>query len=124
MFKACTGLIGNDDDIARQALNSCNRLIEQYSGDLSRDKLGHVYSSRGIAKGHFKQYTSALSDYRRAIELGYPHGYYGLGGAYLNGTGVPKDKRRGVELFKKGCDLGDEYSRFLLKYFIPESMKR
>ena len=117
LFKACTDYIGGDADKARQVLNSCNRLIERYSGDLSRDKLGKVYDRRGGAKAHFEQYTSAISDHRRAIEVGERSGYYLLGNYYMVGIGVPQDQRRAKELFKKGCDLNDTPSCGALEMF-------
>jgi len=81
LYKVCISLRSKDSDgDYRRALNSCSRLIERYSGDLRRRKLGHVYYNRGDTKSHFKQYASAVSDYRRAIELGYPGGYNGLWG--------------------------------------------
>ena len=100
----------SSDDKARQILNSCNRFIERYSRGADPEQLGGVYASRGTAKSHFKQYASAASDYRRAIELGYLTGYFWLGSAYLEGEGVPKDKRRAKEILKKGCDMGGTFS--------------
>jgi len=118
LFNACTAFKFNDDDDARRAINSCNRLIERYSAELSRDKLGKVYDRRGDAKRELEQYSSAVSDYRRAIELGNRDAYFSLGGAYLDGHGVPKDERRGVELMKRACDLGASMSCLYLKYIL------
>lgn len=116
LYKVCISLRSKDSDgDYRRALNSCSRLIERYSVDLRRRKLGHVYYNRGDTKSHFKQYASAVSDYRRAIELGYPGGYNGLGKAYWKGKGVPEDERRAKELFKKGCDMEDIGSCFALE---------
>lgn len=115
LLKACRGF--HDDDSGRRSLNSCNRLIEQYAGDFNREGLGYLYARRGTAKNHFKQYASAISDYRRAVELGYSGGYFGLGMAYMGGKGVPEDERRAKELFEKGCDLEDIGSCMYLEFW-------
>ena len=113
LFRACGDGFSTDDK-ARQILNSCNRFIERYSRGADPEQLGGVYVGRGIAKSHFKQYASAVSDYRRAIELGYPLGYFWLGNAYMSGEGVPKDERRAKEIYKKGCDMGSGFSCYFL----------
>ena len=128
LFKACTRNFydehnyGEDiaDEFSRRVLNSCNRLIERYSGDLSRNKLGEVYLKRGYANRQLEQYSSANSDYRKAIELGNTTGYFGLGGLYDLGLGVPKDERRAKEIYKEGCDLGNTQScAFLISIELP-----
>jgi len=109
LLKVCGDGFSTDDK-ARQILNSCNRFIERYSRGADPEQLGGVYVGRGVAKSHFKQYASAVSDYRRAIELGELLGYYWLGSAYMSGEGVPKDERRAKEIFKKGCDMGGTFA--------------
>ncbi len=111
---ACGGGFSTDDK-ARQILNSCNRFIERYSRGADPEQLGGVYVGRGMVKSHLKQYASAVSDYRRAIELGDLMGYFWLGSAYMSGEGVPKDKRRGREILKKGCDMGGTFSCLIME---------
>ena len=114
LYRACTDGFSTDDK-ARQILNSCDRFIEQYSRGADPEQLGGAYDSRGTAKSHLKQYASAVSDYRRAIELGDLTGYFWLGSAYMSGEGVPKDERRAKEIFKKGCDMEGTFSCIYLE---------
>lgn len=113
-LKSACGSGFSTDDEARQRLNSCNRFIERYSRSADPKQLGGVYTGRGMAKSRLKQYASAVSDYRRAIELGDRLGYFHLGNAYMSGEGVPKDERRAKEIYKKGCDMGSGFSCYFL----------
>lgn len=108
LFQACTrGFVKSE---SQQILDSCDRFIERYSTGEDSKALGYAYYRRGLAKDNLEQNASSVSDYRRAIELGAVSGYSGLGGAYLTGQGVPEDERYALELFRKGCGLGDEAS--------------
>lgn len=107
-WQACTrGFVKNE---SQQILDACNLFIERYSTGADSLALGYAYSRRGLAKDNLEQYASAVSDYRRAIELGAVTGYSGLGEAYMMGQGVPMDVEHAVELFKQGCKLDDSDS--------------
>jgi len=64
-----------------------------------------AYYQRGNAYGVLKDYSKALSDISKALELypGYGEGYFVRGATYIMGL---KDKEKGCEDWQKAASLG------------------
>ena len=62
--------------------------------------------SQGVSYGQLGNYTRAVSDISRAIEMEPQNGlyYYGRGRTYL----LAGEKDRAMQDFRKAADLGDE----------------
>lgn len=52
------------------------------------------------------RYSEAIQDFEAAIARGFPPAYNALAGIYFRGDGVPVDRRRALELYRKGASLG------------------
>ena len=61
---------------------------------------------------HSTDLTKAAYWWNEAASQGYPLAYNNLGLAYLNGSGVDEDKRKGVEFLKRGAEAGEDYAQW------------
>ena len=55
---------------------------------------------------HVRDYANAVRLMTRACDGGDQLGCVGLGGMYLNGNGVRRDRAKAKELLTKACSLG------------------
>jgi len=67
------------------------------------NKIGFIYSDQ-------ENYEEAVKWYRRGFEKGYDWSGYNLAYHYYNGTGVPQDELKSLELYKKVYELGGSAS--------------
>lgn len=52
------------------------------------------------------RFSEAIQDLEAAIARGYPPAYNALAGIYFRGDGVPVDRQRALNLWRKGASLG------------------
>lgn len=52
------------------------------------------------------RFDDAIGELETAIARNYPPAYNALAGVYFRGDGVPADRRRALELWRKGASLG------------------
>lgn len=86
---------------ATRAVPACRNAVSSYP-DTPR-----FHYQLGRALQMASNFDEALSEYRRAADLGHLHAMNNIGLMYLNGTGVPKDGSRALEWFNKAADQGD-----------------
>ena len=67
------------------------------------NKIGFIYSDQ-------ENYEEAVKWYRRGFEKGHDWSGYNLAYHYYNGTGVPQDELKSLELYKKVYELGGSAS--------------
>jgi TPR repeat protein len=60
----------------------------------------------GLTHLHMKRFGEAIQELEAAIARNYPPAYNALAGVYFRGDGVPVDRGRARELWRKGATLG------------------
>lgn len=85
-----------------------------YSGNAKfQFVLGCIYNWGGDEYHYYEKPDLSKAAYwwNEAIKQNYGSAYNNLGFAYLQGEGVNKDVRKGVELIKKGAELGEDWAQ-------------
>ena len=59
--------------------------------------------------GGSQDYAKAVKWYRLAAEQRHASGQAYLGDMYEHGKGVPKDVEEGKRLYRRGCNMGNEW---------------
>ena len=85
-----------------KAIDLYKRVYELGLGNAA-NKIGFIYSDQ-------ENYEEAVKWYRRGFEKGYDWSGYNLAYHYYNGTGVPQDELKSLELYKKVYELGGSAS--------------
>ena len=67
------------------------------------NRIGLIYDNQNNSE-------EAVKWYRKGFDKGYDWSGYNLALSYSNGTGVPQDKQKALELYKKVYELGDSAS--------------
>lgn len=60
----------------------------------------------GLTHLQMGRFSEAIEDLEAAIARGFPPAYNTLAGIYFRGDGVPVDRRRALQLWRKGAALG------------------
>ena len=97
------------------------RYGRMYAQDLpDAERWYQVAVESGSARGLFglglthllmDRFEDAIQDLQAAIARNYPPAFNSLAGIYSRGDGVPVDRRRAVELWRKGASLGHLQSK-------------
>ena len=78
--------------------------------ELGGSASGEVANRIGLIYDNQNNSEEAVKWYRKGFEKGYDWSGYNLAYCYSNGTGVPQDKQKALELYKKVYELGDSAS--------------
>ena len=71
-----------------------------------------ISDMREASNAYIKQdYETAFNCFQRAAEKGNAHALYEMGELCLTGKGVPKDREKAVELYRKAAEQGYERAK-------------
>ena len=85
-----------------KAIDLYKRVYELGSGEAA-NKIGLIYNNQNNSE-------EAVGWFRKGFEKGYDWSGYNLALSYSNGTGVPQDELKALELYKKAYELGGSAS--------------
>lgn len=75
-----------------------------------------AYLDQGISYYNQKQYTQAMTEFRRADQLGHMKAPRYIGLMYLNGEGVIKNELKAFSEFQKAATKGDITAQYWIGY--------
>jgi TPR repeat protein len=94
----CLALLARDA-VAVMALGAVVLLAVPSSGS----RAGYEEGKRAFRAGNFK---GALAEWRPLAAAGNSDAQYALGTAFTKGQGVPKDRKKGLEWYRKAANQG------------------
>lgn len=110
MEKAVAWGDGDGAAPAKQYRTMAENLKKAQAGDAAAmAEVAGTYMAMGgslAQAGAGDDYAESLKWAQKAVDAGCPAGYWPLALAYEHGRGVQQDKRKAVELYRKGAELG------------------
>ena len=94
--------VSQDELKALELYKKAYELGGSASGEAA-NRIGLIYDNQNNSE-------EAVKWYKKGFEKGYDWSGYNLALSYSNGTGVPQDKQKALELYKKVYELGDSAS--------------
>jgi tetratricopeptide (TPR) repeat protein len=73
------------------------------------------YLGNGVWALDDKEYEEAFQHFQNAANMGHSRGYFYLGMCYDEGFGIPKNRAKAIEYFKKSAAMGDENAKNVLQ---------
>lgn len=104
--------------VGDQALEDVMVLAEAGSGEAA-DQLGDTFVS---ATNPNRNYARAREWYEKAVQLGEPSAYNGLGYMAEYGLGIPADPKLAAKFYLQGAEAGDAYAKRNIGMFYFEGI--